>query len=188
LQSLTVAIFIRWVHPAGCKPLKQLLQMKNIKSWAAIAALAVLAACSGGPSKKVLVMASGKLATDANNKGLIKLNPGTQHNETTLQFKADEKVVTVESPTGKKEYALPEDGLYILNLKTDTLIGSYQSFGEGMGETRITQEKFQERIDSLQQLLLGQNVSDAKRNYFILPGDIKKVTANTDAQVFGPYQ
>jgi hypothetical protein len=51
----------------------------------------------------------------------------------------------------------------------------------------VSQDAAKQKLDSLQKLLLGQNVSDANRNYFILPGKIAKITTELRAKVFGPY-
>jgi hypothetical protein len=35
--------------------------------------------------------------------------------------------------------------------------------------------------------LTGANVSDAGRNFYILPGKIVRITAETNAKIFGPF-
>ncbi|KIC94773.1 hypothetical protein [Flavihumibacter solisilvae] len=150
----------------------------------AAAAVAAFAACSTPPQKKVVVMSSGKMVVTGD---AIKLEPGTQHNEETITVNGDK--ITVNSPSGAKEYPVTEPGSWLLNLKNDTLIGSYQSFGEaGSREGRISQEQMQERMDSLSQLMTGSNVSAAKRNYFLAPGDFKKITSAENAIIVGPFK
>jgi hypothetical protein len=51
----------------------------------------------------------------------------------------------------------------------------------------MTQEVLKTKIDSLQQLTTGANVSAANRNFFILPNQVVKVSENLDAFIVGPY-
>ena len=69
----------------------------------------------------------------------------------------------------------------------DTVIGSYQHVGAENGGPHITQDELKQKIDSLQKLVLDRNVSEANRNYFIAPGKLVKISAETKAKVFGPY-
>jgi hypothetical protein len=142
-------------------------------------------ACKGH-DKKVLVYASSDIQTD-NTKTSITVTDGTTHHEQELDFPGSGPVtLNVQSPLGKSALTATEDGLYIANLKNDTVIGSYQHVGSD-NAARITQDALKQKLDSLQKLLLGQNVSDANRNYFILPGKIVKITSETRAKVFGPF-
>jgi len=79
--------------------------------------------CSGG-GKKVVIMASGKIQANGNN---ITLDPGSTHNEETIVPDGDK--ITVTTPTGNKDFEVKEPGLYLLNIKKDTLAGSYQKTG-----------------------------------------------------------
>jgi len=155
--------------------------MKKIRQ--SIAALLVLtvSAC-GGSGKKVLIMASGKIEVDGST---IKLEPGTTHNEQEISVSEDR--VTVITGASSADYSLSAPGLYLLNIKTDTLVGSYQRVGEAANTAKVTQEDLQKNIDSLEQLTTGSNVSEAKRNFCIPPKQIRKITDNTNAQVIGPY-
>jgi hypothetical protein len=96
--------------------------------------------------------------------------------------------VTVNTPSGSVDYPVPDAGLYILNVKTDTLIGSYQRIGTDNSQTVISQENLKTRIDSLNQLMVGTNANATNRNFFIPPNQILKVTANSEAQIIGPYK
>lgn len=149
---------------------------------AALCAAVVFASCSGG-GKKVLVMASGKIQADGN---VITLQPGTTHNETTVVPDGDK--ITVSAPDGKKEFDVKEPGLYLLNLKKDTLAGSYQKTGTDNSQIVITEENLWQRVDSMTALMKGQNVSEANRNYSIAPFAIAKITGNTEAEIVGPYR
>jgi hypothetical protein len=153
--------------------------------------LQIIAFCSisfliiscGGGGKKVFVMASGSITINDNT---ITLTPGTTHNENTITPSGDK--ITVNSPSGNKDFEVKEEGLYLLNLKKDTLVGSHQRTGTDNSQQVITQESLWQRVDSLTQLTKGQNVSEANRNYYLPPFTITRVTKNTEAQIIGPYR
>jgi hypothetical protein len=156
-----------------------------------IAALLIVAAgfasCKGH-EKRVLVYASDKITADETKQHIAIANgDGTTHHEQELDFTTGDPVsLNVESPQGKYTVSIPDDGLYIANLKNDTVVGSRQHVGEG-GEARITQEALKQKLDSLEKLIQGQNVSEANQNYFITPGKAVKITNETKAKVFGPF-
>lgn len=131
-------------------------------------------------------MSSGKIQVDENSK-TVTYEPGTTHNEATISLSEKEQSITVKSSAGDKTYNVPEDGLYLLNLKTDVLIGNLVNFGSEGAPTSISNEQLQHIIDSTRQLINGQNASDASKTYFIVPGSIKKLTTNLNAQVINPY-
>lgn len=149
-------------------------------------ALLAFASCSTPPQKKVVVMASGKF-TVSQTGDAIQFEPGTQHNEEVITLKGDK--ITLNDGTGSKDLTVTEPGVYLLNLKKDTLIGSLQSFGDASTrESRITQEVLMNRMDSLQQLMVGTNVTPERKNHFLAPGDLKKISAEDNAIVVGPYR
>lgn len=150
-------------------------------------AVICFAACSPGIEKKVVVMSSGKIQVD-NNAKTITFEPGTQHNEAELQLTAKDNAITVKTTDGDKTFEVPENGLYLLNLKTDTLIGNLVNFGSSGMPTSISTEQLEHIIDSTQQLINGQNASDANKTYFMVPKTIKKLTTNLNAQLINPYK
>lgn len=150
-------------------------------------AMLVLSACSSGTDKKVVVMSSGKIQVDKDTK-TITFEPGTQHNEAELSLGANDKSVTVKSSAGDKTYDVPENGLYLLNLKSDTLIGNLVNFGSSGVPASITTEQLQHIVDSTRQLINGENASDERKTYFIVPNSIKKLTTNLNAQLLNPYK
>jgi len=151
-------------------------------------AMAIFAACSPGVEKKVVIMASGKIQVDKNSK-TITLEPGTQHNEDELDLSGKDSKITVKGyPDGDKSFDVPESGLYLLNLKNDTLVGNIVNFGSSGIPTSITTDQLEHIIDSTQQLIDGKNASDANKTYFILPASVKKLTSNLNAQVLNPYK
>ena len=146
-----------------------------------------LSACKGH-LKKVLVYASDKITVDNTQKNITVANgDGTTHHEQELDFTTGDPVtLNVETPQGKYTLTAADDGLYIANVKTDTVVGSKQHVGaEGGG--RITQDALMQKLDSLKKLVADQNVSDANQNYFIVPGKIARITTETQAKVFGPF-
>ena len=148
-----------------------------------LATVCFVAGCSEGEQKKVLVMASGKVNISGN---VVTLEPGTTHTENEINV--SEEKITVTSPAGSTDFPVPDAGLYLLNIKNDTLVGSYQRIGTESSQAVITQENLRTRLDSLNQLLVGTNVNTTNRNYFIPPNQITKVSANAGAQVIGPYK
>jgi hypothetical protein len=130
-------------------------------------------------------MSSGKLTVDATTN-VVTQTSGTQHNEEELTLTEKDKGVTVKGPDGEHVYEVPDAGVYVLNLKADTLIGNIVNFGEGR-TTSITTEQLEHIIDSTQQLINGQNASDEKKTYFLVPKTIKKLSSNPNAQVINPY-
>jgi hypothetical protein len=150
-------------------------------------AVICFAACSPGVQKKVKVMSSGKIQVDEATK-TITLTPGNQHNEAEFTLTEKDKAITVKSAEGDNSFEVPEAGLYILNLKTDTLIGNLVNFGNGGAPSSISTEQLEHIIDSTQQLINGQNASDEKKTYFIVPKTIKKLTTNLNAQLINPYK
>ena len=155
--------------------------MKKITT--AVCAISLLFAACGGGGKKVVVMASGTIKADGST---ITLQPGTTHNEQTISVSGDK--ISVNAPSGNKEFEVKDPGLYLLNLKKDTLAGSYQKTGTDNSQIVITEENLWERVDSLTMLMKGQGVSEAKRNYSIPPMSVAKITGNTEAQIIGPYR
>ncbi len=148
-----------------------------------VAGFYFMAGCSDGDERKVLVMASGKVNI---NDNVVTLEPGTTHTENEIAVTKDK--LTVTTPSGSSEFPVADAGLYILNIKNDTLVGSYQRIGTENSQSTITQEDLRTRLDSLNQLLVGTNANSANRNYFIPPNQLVKITANTGAQIIGPYK
>jgi len=83
---------------------------------------------------------------------------------------------------------IAENGLYILNAKNDTIVGSYQKYGEAKTKfDTIKQDMIKHGIDSLNLLIQNKNVSAANRNYYIAPFSAVKITGNVDATIVSPY-
>ena len=152
-----------------------------------LAALFFLGSCKGH-LKKVIVYANSDIQLD-NTKTNITVGEGSPHREQELDFTGSGPVtLNIQTSSGKITLEVPDDGLYIANLKTDTVIGSYQHTGAGTGESRITQDVLKQKLDSLDKLVKNENVSDANRNFFILPNHIQKLSSNAQGVVYGPFK
>jgi hypothetical protein len=153
-----------------------------------IAILVCFSACKSH-QKKVLVYASDKITVDNNQLHITVANgDGTTHHEQELDFTGGDPItLNVETPQGKYTIAILDDGLYVANIKTDTVVGSKQHVGAEGGEAKITQDALKQKLDSLQKLAMDQNVSDANQNFFIVPGKAVKLTTEVNAKVFGPF-
>jgi hypothetical protein len=151
-----------------------------------LTALLSLTACKGH-EKKILIYASSDITVD-DAKQHVTVSEGATHHEQELDFSSGSPVtLDVQFPQGKMSVTAADDGYYILNLKNDTVVGSFRHVGADNGGPRITQDQLKQSIDSVQKLLLGQNVSAANRNYFIAPGKLVMITTETKARIFGPY-
>lgn len=161
--------------------------MKKIIVIAACATSIVFAACSGNDNqKKIIVMASGSITVTDKT---IKLDPSMSHHEQEIIFKDDKLTLTVQSTAGtNKTYNLTDNGVYVLNLQTDTLTGGLVNYGGSGRPGSITAEQRDHIIDSSKQLLLGLNASDAKGTYFIPPFAIKRVSAKNNTKVIGAFK
>lgn len=156
-----------------------------MKKWNIVllaAGIGLLSACGNSNQKKVVVMASGKIEVKGDQ---VKFEPGTQHNEADVVLSGNE--IMIDIPGGKKGFAVTEPGVYVLNLQKDTLIGSIQRYGE-TNEGKISQETLMARMDSLKNLMVGTGVTAEKKNYFIPPMQIQKITTDQNAIIRGAFR
>lgn len=130
----------------------------------------------------MLIMSSGKVQLNGN---AITASSGGTHTETTLVPDGDN--ISVVSESGTTNFTVKEPGIYILNLKKDTVVGSYQRTGTDQFQEVITQKDLARRIDSLYLLAQGLNVNEASRNYNIPPFQLSHITNNLQAQIVGPF-
>jgi len=152
-----------------------------------LTALVALASCSSNP-KKVIVYFKGNSTANAETKTItVKDGPGSE--EKVLDFNSAEKVtLKIEGLDADASVDIPENGLYILNAKNDTIIGSYQKYSDPKtSQTVITQEQLKKDIDSLVQLTQGKNISAANKNFYVLPKQVVKVSDNIESFVVGPF-
>jgi len=160
--------------------------MRNLHPFLFLMVLLGLTACKGH-EKKIIVYAGSDITIDE-AKQHVAVSEGTTHHEQELDFNTGNPVtLDVQSPAGKINVTATDDGLYILNLETDTVVGSFQHVGEDNGGRHVTQNQLKQKIDSLQKLVLDQNVTEANRNYFIVPGKLVKISSNPKGKVFSPF-
>ncbi len=149
----------------------------------AFAGLLAFTACKTEVKKKIMILSKGDISVEGGN---ITLKGNSGSSDKTIDL-GDETALQVSSPSGKNSITVPnEPGFYILNLRTDTIVGSQQNVGNDLGGRTITQEELKVKIDSLTQLTTGANVK-AGRSYLILPNQLIKITDNKGAKVFGPF-
>jgi hypothetical protein len=158
-----------------------------MKKIIACLALVVLAASCADNSKKIIVMSKGPADINTDTKTII-AKDGAGHDEKTISI-SDKKVsFKLSTPAGDANVELLENGYYIINVKNDTIIGSYQQYTDpNLVKNVVTQEELKKKIDSLSSLVAGKNVSAANRNFFILPNTVVRISGNLDAIVVGPY-
>ena len=139
---------------------------------------------SRNAAKRVVIMASGKVILEGNT---ISLDPSFTHTEADQTFKDDKLQLTLKK-TGDpdKTFTLDQDGVYVINLQNDTLIGSTINYGEQGRPGRITAEMLDHIIDSTKALMNGS--STAKDAYFLPPLTLKKVSDKLNTKVIGAYK
>ena len=160
--------------------------MKNLLACLSCVITVFFISCSGGGQKKVTVYSSGTIkVTDKT----IELEPGTRHNEQELIFTDEKVTLTVKTAGGgDKTFDATENGVYLLNLQVDTLIGSLVNYGASAERSRITAEQVEKIIDSTQQLMLGKNASPANKTFFIPPFTLQKISAENNARLVSSFK
>jgi hypothetical protein len=146
----------------------------------AVAAL-LLSACAD-QSSRIIIMANGDIEIDGNK---VTVKPGSSHAEQELT--TNEKEVIVSNAGSTQNFPIPAQAVYILNVKKDTVAGSFQRTGESASQQVISQQELAVRIDSLNDLIAGRNVSAEKRNFNVPPGQLVKITNNMKARIVGPF-
>jgi hypothetical protein len=158
--------------------------MKKIFGLVVLAAS--MAACSDS-TKKLIVLSKGEAEVNTDAK-TIKTTNGAGHHDKMVILGGGTFVFKLSTPAGEADVELKENGLYVINAKNDTIVGSYQRYVDpSKANAVITQEDLAHRIDSLTLLVEGKNVSAANRNFFILPNSSVKISDNVKAEVVGPY-
>ena len=157
----------------------------KIKSLLLLSFVVFLSACTSH-QKKILIYANSNIQVDESQKNITVTDGNTQV-EKELNFTGSDPVVlNISGPQGHYTLEAREDGFWLANLKKDTIVGSLQHTGN-TAHNRITQEELNHRLDSLNQLVKGTNVSAQAKNYFIAPSKIEKISDNTNVKIFGPF-
>lgn len=148
----------------------------------------MLSACSGGGGKRISIMATGKLKVNDQDTKNITLAAGTTHYEQEIYIPESGKVtISVKTPDGVKTFDADGDGLFLLNLQKDTLIGGLVNYSGSESTAKLTAADVAQMVDSTQALLLGKNASDANKTYWVIPFTIKKISDHHEAKLIGPY-
>src|SRR5690242_13816925 len=93
-----------------------------------IGCILLLASCSSNV-KKILIFSRGKATVDK-EANTITVDESSGHEEQTVEFNsADALSLKVKSQAGEATVEIPENGFYVLNLKSDTTLGSIQNYG-----------------------------------------------------------
>lgn len=155
------------------------------KLTACLSIVALLASCSSG-SKKVIIISQGTAEVNTDDRTITA--KGTGHEEKTVLFyESGSMDIKVASQAGNATVTLPENGVYFLNLKKDTIVGSFVNYTAPKTEGRtISDDELRASIDSLEQIVSGR-VSKEKRTFFILPNQAVKITGNEDATIITPF-
>ncbi len=132
-------------------------------------------------------MGKGTLTARENS---VTLKQGSGYAEATVQLTDDkESQLSVDVDGSKKDVAVPAgEGFYMLNLRTDTIVGAKQNIGTDLSSGKVmTQEELKLKIDSLVQLTTGANVKQGGTNFIIAPNQVVKISGNVNARVYGPF-
>jgi hypothetical protein len=150
---------------------------------------ALFAACSSNNTKKVMIVATGDINVNTDNK-TITLAGGSGATDKTVEFNSSGPLtLTIKAEDGSSTpVTLNDNGFFMLNARKDTIVGAYQNYAAPKTTVdTIKQATLEKGIDSLSQLIEGKNVSAANRNFFVTPNTAVKLTANTDAFVVPPF-
>jgi len=152
---------------------------------ALLSVIVLLASCEKSGTKKVYVLSEGTADINTNDRTIT--TKGRGHEEKEVLFYDDGKItLNVSSQAGKAEVALPDDGIYILNTKKDTIVGSFVNYAAPKTEVKhLSDAELAAYVDSLQQIVSGN--AKAGKTFYILPNQAVKITSNMDATVITPY-
>ncbi|MCU0337195.1 MAG: hypothetical protein MUF12_04960 [Sediminibacterium sp.] len=138
--------------------------------------------------KQIIVLSKGD-ATINQQKKTIEASNGSGHEEKTFLEKDASATYTVKGPSGEASITFDKAGIYLVNAKADTLLGAQQNYvqAEQTGAV-MTQEVLKQKIDSLEQMVVGKNISEANRNFLILPNQAAFLTSNENAIIITPFR
>ena len=148
----------------------------------------LLASCSNSV-KKIVIFGRGSIDVNPNAKTITVQDDGPAVDYTT-EFRLPSALnLTIKKTSGDVPVTVAANGLYLVNAKKDTVIGSYQNYdAKRAAGKQISQDELKGMIDSLIQLTKNQNVSAANRNFFVLPFTAVKITDNADATIIPPFK
>lgn len=151
-----------------------------------LSVLALLSSCASN-NKRLIVMSKGAAEVNTDAK-TITAKDGAGHDEKTVDITGEKISFKLSSPAGDANVELVDNGMYVVNVKNDTIIGSYQAYADPKTvKNMVSQEELKVKIDSLIQLTEAKNISTSNRNFFLLPNTATRISPNIDAIVVGPY-
>jgi hypothetical protein len=149
-------------------------------------AIVLLSSCAGN-NKRIYIMSKGPAQYDEAAK-TISAKDGRGHEEKIINISSAEVALKLNGPTGEASVTFKENGLYIINIKNDTIIGSKQNYiTPKLQKDMMTQDELKVKIDSLYQLTAAKNINATNHNFFILPNQAVKITDNLEAIIVGPF-
>jgi hypothetical protein len=158
--------------------------MKNIA--VVLSAFILLSSCAGN-NKRIYVMSKGPAQYDE-AANTISAKDGRGHEEKIINISSADVALKLNGPTGEASVNFKENGLYVINIKNDTIIGSKQNYvSPKLQKDMMTQDELKVKIDSLYQLTEAKNINAANHNFFILPNQAVKITDNLEAIIVGPF-
>jgi hypothetical protein len=93
-----------------------------------LSALALLSACSSN-NKRLIIMSKG--AADVNtDTRTITTKDGAGHDEKTIDITGEKLSFQLSSPAGNSSVDIADNGLYVINVKNDTIVGGYQPYAD----------------------------------------------------------
>ena len=119
---------------------------------ACLSLIVILVSCSSG-HKKVYVLSHGTANIDTDNRKITVSGKGHEEKEIVLydEGKIDFELV---SQAGTATVSLDDNGIYIINTKKDTIVGSGVGYTAPKTEReKISEEELRANIDSLQQII-----------------------------------
>jgi hypothetical protein len=150
-------------------------------------ALLLFTSCSIGV-KKIVVFGKGSININPDDKTISVNDEGPNDDKTTEFHHASPLNFTIKKPSGDKSVTISENGLYLVNAKSDTVIGIYQNYDDKrVGVKQLSQDDLKKDIDSLIQLTQNKNISKANHTFFVLPYQAIEITENTDATIVPPF-
>jgi hypothetical protein len=154
------------------------------KLTACLSVIILLASCESG-KKQVIVLSEG--SADINTDDRTITTKGRGHEEKTVIFyEGDNMDLKVSSQAGNATVPLKENGIYILNTKRDTIVGSFVNYAAPKTEVkRLSVDEVNSYIDSLEAIVAGK-VKPGK-TFFILPNQAVWITGNQNATIVTPY-
>lgn len=153
---------------------------------AVLFAIVLLTSCAGN-NKRIYVMSKGPAQYDEATK-TITAKDGRGHEEKIINISSAEVALKLNGPTGEAAVNFKDNGLYIINIKNDTIIGTKQNYiNPKLQKDMMTQDELKVKIDSLYQLTEAKNISAANHTFFILPNQAVKISDNLEAIIVGPF-